>query len=154
MFKFRLLFFLFIWGSLASLKPAGELVIWEDFNAGYQKARKQKKLVFIDTYTHWCWYCKKMDRETFADPNVIRKIKENFIAIKFNPEIDTLRYSLDGKEYSGMQLLNTLSNHQPVRYPSFFFINTKKNTISKTEGYQDPQGFLMTLDRIIQDANP
>lgn len=142
-----------VWLLLGSFTTQ-ERISWEDFNEGYPKARKQKKMVMIDAYTTWCWYCKKMDRETYANPEVVKKIKEHFVAIRFNPEIDSLRYMLDGKEYSGSQLLNTLSNHQQVRYPSVFFINTKKNTVSRLEGYQDPGGFVQFLDRIIQDANP
>ena len=26
------------------------------------------QLYFVDFYTSWCGYCKKMDRETFSDP--------------------------------------------------------------------------------------
>ena len=38
-----------------------------DFEALKQKAETEQRVYFIDMYTSWCGYCKKMDATTFQD---------------------------------------------------------------------------------------
>ncbi len=132
-------------------KPLEELK-WYDFNEGYQKAKKNKKIALIDTYTDWCGWCKKMDRDTYTKSQIIEKINKNFVPIKFNPEIKDIRYTLDGKEYSGMELLSVISNKQQSGYPTTFFIITKKNRVMIEVGYQDATQFSATLDKILAES--
>lgn len=33
---------------------------------------KDKKKFFIDVYTDWCGWCKKMDANTFTDPVIVK----------------------------------------------------------------------------------
>ncbi len=132
-------------------KPTEELK-WYDFNEGYQKAKKSKKIALIDTYTDWCGWCKKMDRDTYTKSQIIEKINKNFVPIKFNPEIKDVRYTLEGKEYTGMELLSVISNKQQSGYPTTFFIITKKNRVMIEVGYQDATQFSATLDKILAES--
>ena len=45
-----------------------------------------KKKVFIDFYTSWCGWCKRMDATTFSDPVIMNYIKNNFYTVKFDGE--------------------------------------------------------------------
>ena len=45
-----------------------------------------KKKIFIDAYTDWCGWCKRMDQSTFIDSNVIKHMNENYYAVKFDAE--------------------------------------------------------------------
>lgn len=132
-------------------KPNSELT-WYGFNEGYTKAKKNKKIALIDAYTDWCGWCKRMDRDTYSNADIINKLNKDFVPIKFNPEIKDVKYNLDGKEYSGFELLSIISNKQQSGYPTTFFILKSKRVMIEV-GYQDAAQFSATLDKILAESN-
>ena len=53
-----------------------------------------KKKVFIDLYTNWCGWCKRMDATTFSDPVIVNYIKNNYYTVKFDGETkDTIVFN-------------------------------------------------------------
>ncbi len=50
-----------------------------------QAAREQDKPVYVDVWATWCVSCLRMNRTTFQDPEVIRKLQD-YIAVKFQAE--------------------------------------------------------------------
>ncbi len=44
------------------------------------------KPVLVNIYTTWCGFCKRLDKETFADAKVADYVNKNYIAIKFDAE--------------------------------------------------------------------
>ncbi len=48
--------------------------------------KKEPRKVWIDVYTEWCGWCKRMDKTTFSNPNVIRYMNEHFYAVKLDAE--------------------------------------------------------------------
>ncbi len=59
---------------------------WMGFEEAVSKSEKAPKKLFIDIYTDWCGWCKKMDKTTFAEPEVAKYINENFYPVKLNAE--------------------------------------------------------------------
>lgn len=53
---------------------------------GLNKAKADKKLVFVEFYTDWCGSCKKMFSSTLTDKTVGTYMNENFINLKINLE--------------------------------------------------------------------
>ena len=47
-----------------------------------EKAQKENKSLFLDFYTSWCGYCKKMDRSTFVNSSVVNTMNANYVALK------------------------------------------------------------------------
>ena len=128
------------------VKPAEDLK-WMGWNEGYPLAKKKNKIAMIDCYTEWCGWCKKMDRDTYSNPDIQKKIYANFVPIKINPELDQ-KYTLDGKELTGQQLLALLTNNTLSGYPTVIFIipNGKSNIIELSATYSNAADFGRILD--------
>jgi len=122
---------------------------WLDWNQGFLKSNNEQKIALIDAFTEWCGWCKKMDRDTYAKTSVIDKINENFVPIKFNPEIKRT-YKTSNGEISGRQLLLQLSNNSPSGYPTTFFYLPSKNEILPVPGYYGEKDFMNLLDKIVK----
>ena len=71
--------------SFLILNTAHAQVTWHTIDEA-AKAKIGAKMYFVDFYTDWCGYCKKMDRETFADPTVAKILNKYFYPVKFNAE--------------------------------------------------------------------
>lgn len=66
---------------------------WDQAIAQRSKDAKPKK-IFIDFYTDWCGWCKKMDAETFSNPTVAEFMNANYYAVKFDAEcMDTIVFN-------------------------------------------------------------
>jgi len=64
-------------------------VHWLSFEQLEDSLATKPKKVFIDFYTDWCTYCRKMDRVVFTNPNVIQTLNEQYYAVRFNAETDS-----------------------------------------------------------------
>ena len=53
-----------------------------------KKAKKEKKLVFIDCYTSWCGPCKMLASKIFTQDAVADFFNENFVNTKYDMEKD------------------------------------------------------------------
>ncbi len=125
-------------------------LVWYGFEEGMEKAKKEKKVWLVDAYTDWCGWCKVMDRETYKNAEVIAKLNKDFVAVKFNPEIDK-RYNVDGTTQTGEGLLMWLAQGNPGGYPtSYFVFNPSKNYNRAAQpGYLAPADFIKLLDLVL-----
>ena len=120
-------------------------ITWLNFEEGVKVAKKENKKIFIDVYTHWCGWCKKMDKATFGNADVITYVNENYVAVKFNAEQkEPINYQ--GKEYkfipSGRrgyhELAASLLNGR-LSYPTVAFLDEEANLLTSVPGYRGPQ---------------
>jgi len=132
-------------GKVAELK-------WLEWNEGYPLAEKQNKLLLIDAYTDWCGWCKKMDRDTYSNPEVIKKINQYFIPIKFNPELKDKFYNVDSQVFTAQQFYFQLTRGESTGFPTTYFINPIKKSLTIDPGYRDANTFLQILDGVISDS--
>ena len=131
-------------GEKVEGKPEAKIE-WYDFEDAIKAAEKQDKKIFIDVYTHWCGWCKKMDAATFQNADVIKYMKENYIAVKFNAEQkEPIQYQ--GKEYKFIangkrgyhELAASLLNGR-LSYPTVAFLDEGGNLLTSVPGYRGPQ---------------
>ena len=70
-----------------------ESVQWLTFEQLEDSLALKSKKVFIDFYTDWCTYCRKMDKKVFSDKEVIDRLNESYFAVRMDAEsIDTVRF--------------------------------------------------------------
>ena len=125
-------------------------VRWYDFTTGYSLAKEQDKILLVDVYTDWCGWCKKMDRDTYTDSAVIHTASSDYICVKLNPEEDTT-YTMEGQEYSALEIKNYLSNNRRDGYPSTYFLKTSNaKKVLTLSGYLGPKEF----DKILRVTVP
>jgi uncharacterized protein YyaL (SSP411 family) len=122
---------------VTAFKADNAEVKWLDFNEGYAIAKKKNKIMLVDVYTDWCGWCKKMDRDAYAKPNISAIVNSDFVPVKFNPEITNVTYSFEGKNYTGEQLAGVISNYQISGYPTTIFIYPKQKKSEVVVGYKN-----------------
>jgi thioredoxin-related protein len=93
---FFLLLFIFILHTGYDVpKPT---INWLSFTELEKAYADNPKPILIDVYTHWCGWCKVMDRETYGNEKVVNYINNNYYAVKLNAE-STDSISFGGKTY-------------------------------------------------------
>lgn len=53
-----------------------------------KKAKKEKKLIFVDCYTSWCGPCKMLAKDVFTNNEVADFFNKNFVNAKYDMEKD------------------------------------------------------------------
>lgn len=128
---------------------AQEKIQWMSFEEAVERCAEQPKMVFIDVFTDWCGWCKRMDQSTFANPVIAKYMNEHFYAVKFDAERqDTLTFQ--GKQYlSVMRPDGRKGSHQlayallkgKMSYPSYVIMNEQMQTIQIIGGYMEARQF-------------
>lgn len=93
-----------------------------------KEAKRQNKLVFIDAYTDWCGWCKKLDRTTFKDTSVIRYMNDYFIVLKLDME------NGEGPSIGAKYNVNS--------FPTLLFLNQDGKEVVRIEGFVNSDEFL------------
>jgi thiol:disulfide interchange protein len=84
-----------------------------DYKQGLECAKEQGKPVLIDFKGHACANCKLMEARVWSDPEVLRRLRENFVIIALYvddrtqlPENEWIISSLDGKQKKTIGKIN------------------------------------------------
>jgi thioredoxin-related protein len=135
--------------SSATLEGGNVQIQWLDFDEGLARARATRKPTMIVFYTDWCIYCKKFDRETLRDPEVVRIIEAGFIPVRLNAENEKGRLSYRGKSFSDAEF----SRYFGVGgFPSIAFLNSEGEPITMVPGFVPAPQFVTFLDYIRQEC--
>jgi thioredoxin-related protein len=143
----------------ASLLPAVKWYSFEDalqLNAERASIGLQPKKIFIDVYTDWCGWCKRMDATTFANPIIADYMNTNYIAVKLDAERQDTVY-INGQAFAPNvsrkthQLGAILLNGQ-LSYPSYSLLDEMGKSIQVIPGYQEARQFEVLLNFFGSDA--
>lgn len=131
--------------------PQLEWLTWTEAIKRMESDKKPKKLL-VDLYTDWCGYCKKMDRETFSDPWVVRYIDEHFYPVKFNAEkpgdLVYKKHTFTYDKTRGRNGVHTLAFallDGNLSYPSLVYLDEKQTRIAISPGFKPANSFLTEL---------
>ncbi len=129
------------WITFEQAMQAREQFIQENTQAIKERKIVPKK-VFIDAYTSWCGWCKKMDATTFKDPSVVAYMNQHYYAVKLNAEMrDTIEYdghkffnqSPKGKKGSHTLAISLLDGK--MSYPTYVIMDENMHRSHIIPGY-------------------
>ena len=129
--------------NTGKVPSAIEWVRFEDLAA---RQAKEPRKVFIDVYTDWCGWCKKMDAQSLTHPVIVKYMSSKFYAVKFNAETkDTIRFN--GHTYTSTNPSAPRSTHQlalsllnnKLGYPTTVYLDEDLKMLGPLQGYLDPK---------------
>jgi len=143
-------FALFLLLSLAAITNAQEKIQWMSMEEAYALTLTEPspKKIFIDVYTDWCGWCKRMDKATFQNPEVAAYMNEHYYNVKFDAEQkesiemlgNTFEFVPQGSR--GYHELAAALLNGKMSYPTVVFMNAKFEMLSPVPGYQEPTAFM------------
>ena len=130
---------------------------WLTWEQAIERNKTVPKKLFVDVYTDWCGWCKKMDAGTFKNPEVVKYMSKNYYSIKLDAERkedlifkgDTFRFVANGRR-GYHQFAATLLDNK-MSYPSFVALDEKIQRITVLPGYMEAPQILPILNYIEQE---
>ncbi|WP_154856349.1 thioredoxin family protein [Cyclobacterium xiamenense] len=130
------------------LKAQAQEITWYSFEEVIDKVEATPKMILIDVYTDWCGWCKKMDKETFTDEEVIAYVNENFYAVKLNAEDSKKKFEFRGREYSEEDMARAM---RVQSYPNFVIMDAAMENITQLPGYREAKPFVSSLVALLEN---
>jgi len=126
----------------ASAPAASERVVWSELDPALVEAKRAQKPLLVDVYTDWCGWCKRMDKTTYADPEVRDYVQSAFVPARVNAEDDKRSASYLGETRTYRQFADTF---RISGYPTTLFLAPDGQLITQLPGYVKPGAFLTVL---------
>lgn len=118
-------------------------VKWMTLEEALEKSKTDKRKIFVDVFTDWCGWCKRMDSTTFMNPVVAQYLNDHYYPVKFNAEQQkeivfkdkTYQFKKNGARGYHELAAEWLNNR--LSYPTVVFLDESHGTIQPLSGYQD-----------------
>lgn len=135
-----------------------EEIKWMSFNEAVKLNAKHPKKIFIDVFTSWCGWCKKMDASTYTDPDIIKYMNKYYYAVRLDAETkDTFNFNNHtfvnpnpGQRGSVNELAYSLLNGK-MMYPTTVYLDDKFNRLSIAPGYLNVSDLKTILSYFAED---
>ncbi|WP_299429715.1 DUF255 domain-containing protein [uncultured Maribacter sp.] len=147
--------------TLLSTSISAQEVTWLTWNEAAELAKTEEnpKKIFIDVYTDWCGWCKKMDKDTFQNAEVAAYMTEKYYMVKLDGEgkepIEfkgkTFKFVPSGR--NGYHEFAAALMQGKMSYPTTIFLDEKMNMLSPVPGYQKPEPFLKIAKYFGEDTH-
>jgi thioredoxin-related protein len=110
---------------------------WMSFTEAIKENKAHPKKIFIDVYTSWCGWCKRMDASTYTDPDIIKYMNKNFYAVRLDAETtDTFHFNNhDFKKIGSTNELASSLLDGKMMYPTTVYLDEQVNRLSVAPGY-------------------
>ncbi len=115
---------------------------WMNFDEAVQMSKKHPKKIFIDVYTSWCGWCKRMDATTYTDKDIIKLMSKYYYAVRLDAETsDTFHFNnhlffnaAPHQRGSVNELAYSLLDGK-LEYPTTVYLDEKINRLTYAAGY-------------------
>jgi thioredoxin-related protein len=142
--------FIAIWGFMGL--QAQEKVKWYSIEEAIQLTTQEPRVLVIDVYTDWCGWCKRMDANTFSDPEIVQLLNEKFYPVKLNAEGKedivigdrTFKYVESGR--SGYHEVAAIVTQGRLSYPTLSYVDDQGRLLEASAGYVTPEQLKVHLD--------
>ncbi len=114
---------------------AGEIRWLYNLNDGKIEARDTGKPLMVDFYADWCGWCKKLDTDVYAKPEIVG-LSEKFVNVK----VDTDKYGRDAQAFGVRGL------------PTIVFLKSDGTILQQISGYRDSEEFVRVMNEVLADA--
>lgn len=108
------------------------LVWYNSFEEGQKVALEQDKPMLVYFWAIWCKYCEKLHTEVYPDPDINKILKEDFVLVAVDLDINTKDAQAFGVQYP----------------PAEIFVTPEGDIIDRRGGYMPKDHFLITLDQV------
>ena len=117
---------------------AGELMWVTDMRQAERISRSQNRILMILHSASWCGYCKKLKKETFRHPDVVRYAKNRIVAIV-----------VGDKPIRNMSLYNSKYKKYRGGIPSVTFISPQGKRLLTRTGYSAGRYYVKVLKNVV-----
>ncbi len=132
-------------------------VKWYTWDEAIKANKKEKKKFFVDIYTDWCGWCKRMDAQTFEEAEVAAYLNKHFYPIKLDAEQKanivyndhTFKW-VEGGRRGVHELAYSLLDGK-MSYPSLVFLTEKEERIMVSKGFKAKDDFMKELKYIEEE---
>lgn len=135
--------------NLNRTNTAGKEIEWMTWDEVQVAMKREPRKVWVDVYTDWCGWCKKMDKSTFSNAKVIDYVKDKFYFVKFNAEQrEDIRFMGKMYAFDPSMKVNQLALellHGQLSYPTGIFMEENFQSPQVVPGYLDVPQFEMIL---------
>lgn len=133
-----------------------EGINWISFTQLNDSLKVHPKKVFFNFYADWCVYCKEMDRTTFQNKEVIKRLNENYYAVKINVETEE-KIIFGGQTFVNnrikkvnpvheIALLLASRKNKPFSLPAYLVFNEKFEAEARYFQYLDVPALLKIIE--------
>jgi thioredoxin-related protein len=136
-----------------------EGVLWLTLEEALELHQKERRKLFVDVYTDWCSWCKKMDKTTFMDPKLSAYVNEHFYPVRFNAE-QSEQIEFKSRVYKANKAGGRSQHELAVEwlqgrmtFPTVVFLDENLNLIQPIAGYQPADKLLVILQYFATDSH-
>lgn len=125
-----------VMGAMRESRGGADILWAPHYEIASEQARQTNKPMLLSFRTPGCGWCKKMEAETFADPQVA-ELSRRFVCARLDSD-------WDGK---------VISRYHVLEYPTLILTNSQGKVLLELPGYIPPDQCARAL-RALLDALP
>ena len=121
-----------------------------DWRGLQEKAKAERKYIFVDCYTTWCGPCKLMEKEVYINDTVGLFMNDKFLSVKLQMDSTTQDKEEVRRWYPSARNFERLYGIHA--YPSYLFFSPDGKIVHKATGWKNPGEFVRLAREALDTA--